>query len=139
MVSNQWSLARYTKVMKTWAGQICMDGSASMANSGRMNLTREEKPMLNRIMFFLIGLIVYPAMFGPLCWVETRVNPGRMTVTGFRKIPFPSHLGRRRILSPAMECFWSIYSYIGWACLAPIPLLIQCLPCTDSKVRVTPA
>ncbi len=56
--------------------------------------------------------------------------------TGFQKVRNPSHVATRTIRSPVMDQALSTSSYMGWACLAPIPLLVQCFPRTISQVYV---
>ena len=57
--------------------------------------------------------------------------------TGFRKCQYPSRVAARNTQSQVKGLTCS--SYIGWACVAPIPLLIQCFPTIITTVHVTPA
>ncbi|MAX36757.1 MAG: hypothetical protein CME33_09360 [Gimesia sp.] len=59
--------------------------------------------------------------------------------SGFRKTPYPKHIGTRTIRSPFMTAFGQFYTYTMWLILAPFPLLFQAFPTTQTETRIRAA
>ncbi|QEG37623.1 hypothetical protein [Bythopirellula goksoeyrii] len=57
----------------------------------------------------------------------------------FHKVRYPKHLSDRSLRSPFMNWFWVVHNYVCWSICAPIPLLAQCFPVTNSEVSIDPS